>query len=156
MSGDFGLKNINNINTVELKEVEVSGNVCGEFIELSLNQIFQNKGSDDIEGEYIFPLPDTAVMTGFEVNLGGRMLKAQIEEKSAAQRINSDASRRGRMPLSLEEIEDNIYRITLGKIMRNEIVRIKISYIDQLIYEDDNLKLTIPAILSPRNLNMFF
>ncbi|MFA6939762.1 MAG: VIT and VWA domain-containing protein [Clostridiaceae bacterium] len=154
MSGDFGLKNINNINTVELKKVEVSGNVCGEFIELSLNQIFENKGRDDIEGEYIFPLPDTAVMTGFEVNLGGRMLKAQIEEKSQSEKINSDASRRGRMPLSLEEIDENIYRITLGKIMRNEIVRIKISYIDQLIYEDDNLKLTIPAILSPRNINV--
>lgn len=154
MSGNFGLKNINNINTVELKEVEVTGNVCGEFIELSLNQIFENKGNDDIEGEYIFPLPDTAVMTGFEVNLGGRMLRAQIEEKSQAEKINSDASRRGRMPLSLEEIEENIYRITLGKIMRNEIVRIKISYIDQLIYEDDDLKLTIPGILSPRNVSV--
>lgn len=153
MSGDFGLKNINNVNTVELKEVAVSGYVCGEFIELSLKQIFENRGNDDIEGEYIFPLPDTAVMTGFEVNLGGRMLTAQVEEKNQAEIINSDASRRGRMPLSLEEIDENIYRITLGKIMRNEIVKIKVSYIDQLIYEDEDIKLTIPAILSPRNIN---
>ncbi|MFA9398670.1 MAG: VIT and VWA domain-containing protein [Clostridiaceae bacterium] len=152
MSKDFGLKNVEKItDSVELKEVTINGNLCGEFVELSTMQEYENKGNYDVEGEYIFPLPDTAVLTGIEINLGGRSLRAKVEEKSIASKIIEDASLTGKVTLSLEEIEENVFKITLGKIMTNEIVKIKVDYIDELIYEDDSLKLIVPPVLSPKN-----
>lgn len=147
----YGLKNKESEEKVILREVRISGNVCGEFVELSMSQIFENTGDKDIEGVYIFPIPDTAVITDFEANLGGRTLKARVEEKERAQEAYEAALERGDRVLSLEEIDDNVFRINIGKVLSSEKVKIKVTYIDQLIYEEENLMLVVPAILSPRH-----
>ena len=158
MTKNYGLKDVKDVqndvrniqNDVVLKEVRISGNICGEFVELSMKQVYQNQGRDDIDAEYIFPIPDTAVMTGFEANLGGRILKAQVENKMQADAIYKIALENGSKTLSLEEIDDNVFKISIGKILSNETVKIKVSYIDQLIYEDHNLKLIVPTVIGPQ------
>lgn len=151
MTKNYGLKDVKDVqNDVVLKEVKISGNICGEFVELSMKQVYQNQGSDDIDAEYIFPIPDTAVITGFEADLGGRILKAQVESKIQAEDIYEVALENGSKFLSLEEIDDNVFKISIGKILSSETVKIKVSYIDQLIYEDHNLKLIVPTVVGPQ------
>ena len=150
MVNNYGLKDIKAAESnVVLKEVKLSGNVCGEFVELSMKQVFENKGDNDIEAVYIFPIPDTAVITGFEATLGGRTLTAKVEDKKAASKIYEDAVQSNGNTFSLEEVEDNVFKINIGKILSSETVKIKVTYIDQLIYENDNLKLVVPAITAP-------
>lgn len=151
MTKNYGLKDVKDVqNDVVLKEVKISGNICGEFVELSMKQVFQNQGRDDIDAEYIFPIPDTAVMTGFEADLGGRILKAQVESKLQANEIYERALENGSKTFSLEEIDENVFKISIGKILSNETVKIKVSYMDQLIYEDHNLKLIVPTVVGPQ------
>lgn len=151
MTKNYGLKDVKDVqNDVVLKEVKISGNICGEFVELSMKQVFQNQGRDDIDAEYIFPIPDTAVMTGFEADLGGRILKAQVESKLQANEICERALENGSKTFSLEEIDENVFKISIGKILSNETVKIKVSYMDQLIYEDHNLKLIVPTVVGPQ------
>ena len=150
MVKNYGLKDIGAAESnVVLKEVKLSGNVCGEFVELSMKQVFENRGNNDIEAVYIFPIPDTAVITGFEATLGGRTLTAKVEDKKAAAKIYEDAIQSNGNTFSLEEVEDNVFKINIGKILSSETVKIKVTYIDQLIYENDNLKLVVPAITAP-------
>jgi Ca-activated chloride channel homolog len=146
----YGLKSRKQLEgDVRLKEVGISGNMCGEYVEISIKQVYENKGNANIDGVYTFPIPDTAVITGFEATLGGRTLKALVEDWEEAKRIYEESEETKVNALSLEEPYPNVYQFTIGQILPGESVKIKFSYMDMLVYEDDSLMLTIPSVVQP-------
>lgn len=139
-------------NNVAIKQVGLQGNICGEFVELTVNQVYENIGEQNIDGIYSFPIPDTAVITGFEATLGGRTLKAMVEDREEAAKLYDEAVLKGINTLSLEEPNSGMFQFSIGQILPGESVKIKLSYMDRLIYENDSLKLIVPAILTPRSM----
>lgn len=139
-------------NNIILKEVNIRGNLCGEFAEYTIDHVYENKGTNDVEAIYTFPIPERAVISGFEAVLGGRTIKGLIQDKEEAKKIYENFSEKDNKTILLEEFSDNIFRIVIGKIIPNEVVKIKISYIEELSYENRNLKLVIPTIVAPINL----
>jgi Ca-activated chloride channel homolog len=150
----YGLKGSKQLQgDVRLKEVGISGNVCGEYVEISIKQVYENKGNTNIDGVYTFPIPDTAVITGFEAALGGRTLKAIVEDWEEAKRIYEESEETKVNALALEEPYPNVYQFSIGQILPGESVKIKFSYMDMLVYEDDSLMLSIPSVLAPMKEN---
>jgi Ca-activated chloride channel homolog len=147
----FGLKDKKTLQSdVVLKRVSINGYVCGDYVEFTMSHLYENKSGNYIDAVYTFPIPDTAVITGFEAILGGRTLKAVVEDRTEAARIYDEALEQGINSFSLERYEDNVFQINIGNILPGETVKIKISYMDQIIYEDNNYKLIIPAVVSPQ------
>ena len=140
-------------NNIILKEVNIRGNLCGEFAEYTIDHVYENKGTNDVEAIYTFPIPERAVISGFEAVLGGRTIKGLIQDKEEANRIYENFEDEDNNTILLEEFNDNIFRIVIGKIISNEVVKIKVSYIEELTYENRNLKLIIPTIVTPINLS---
>lgn len=133
-----------------LRKVNVIGNLCAGYGEIVINQMYQNCSSEDIEGVYIFPLPTTAVISGFEAEIGGRTLKAVVEEKDKALQIYENAENHGDSVFSLEEFSPHFFKINIGKIISGETVKIKLSYVEELDYKDSTFRLTVPAISEPK------
>ncbi|WP_333860597.1 VIT and vWA domain-containing protein [Clostridium sp.] len=133
-----------------LKKVSITGNLCAGYAEVFINQVYENCSDEDIEGVYIFPIPATAVISGFEAEIGGRTLKAIVEEKDKALQVYENARIRGDSIFSLEEFSPHFFKISIGKIISGETVKIKLSYIDELDYKDSTFKLTVPAISEPK------
>ena len=140
-------------NNIILKEVNIRGNLCGEFAEYTIDHVYENKGTNDVEAIYTFPIPERAVISGFEAVLGGRTIKGLIQDKEEANKIYENFKDKDNNTILLEEFNDNIFRIVIGKIIPNEVVKIKVSYIEELTYENRNLKLIIPTIITPINLS---
>lgn len=151
----YGLYNGQEIQNsdVILRQVSINGNVCGEFAEFSIAQMYENKGESHIDGVYIFPIPDTAVITGFEAMLGGKTLKALVEDKRETEKMFLEGVEKGLNPITIESYEENIFKISIGSIMPGETVKITVSYLDQLLFENNKFKLYLPAITSPKNIN---
>ena len=148
---NYGLINSNKeVKDVVLKEVDITGNICGEFVEFSRSEVYENVGQTDVEVEYVFPIPDTSVMTGFEANIGGKILKAKVESKSKALKLYNAAVSKGIPTLNLDRVDENIFKISLGRIMSSEKVTIKVTLMDQLTYENGISKLTIPTVTVPK------
>lgn len=144
----YGLADKDN-KLVKLNRLNVTGNICGEYIEYTISQDYRNTTNENIEGVYSFPAPTTSLITGIEINLGGRNLKAMIEDKGAVLRTLEESKEKGINTLTLEQKDDEFFTITVGNILPNEKVNLKISYMDQLTYEDDTLTLYIPSIVDP-------
>ncbi|MCB2292398.1 VIT and VWA domain-containing protein [Clostridium algoriphilum] len=140
-------------NNIILKEVNVRGNLCGEFAEYTIDHVYENKGTNNVEAIYTFPIPEQAVISGFEAVLGGRTIKGLIQDKEEANKIYENSKDKDNNTFLLEEFRDNTIRIVIGKIIPNEVVKIKVSYIEELSYENRNLKLVIPTIVTPINLS---
>ena len=140
-------------NNIILKEVNIRGNLCGEFAEYTIDHVYENKGTNNVEAIYTFPIPEQAVISGFEAVLGGRTIKGLIQDKEDANKIYENSKDKDNNTFLLEEFKDNIIRIVIGKIIPNEVVKIKVSYVEELSYENRNLKLVIPTIITPINLS---
>ncbi|MBC8059950.1 MAG: VWA domain-containing protein [Clostridiaceae bacterium] len=150
---NYGIKDIKgNDNNVVLKKAAISGNICGEFVEVTINQIFENRSDKSIEVVYSFPIPYTAVISEFEATVGGRTMRAVVEDKSKAVKIYEEAEERGENIFLLEEFKPHEFQITIGKVIPKESIKIKLSYIDDLEYRNGTYKLVIPALASPQKL----
>lgn len=148
MMKKYGLSTKDN-RKVKLNHLEVTGNICGEYIEYTISQDYKNISGENMEGVYSFPVPSTSLITGIEVNLGGRNLKAMVEERDSVIETLKESQEQGINTLALEQKDDEYFTITIGNILPNEKVNVRISYMDQLTYEDDTLSLYIPSVMDP-------
>ncbi|MFZ2257978.1 MAG: VIT and VWA domain-containing protein [Clostridiaceae bacterium] len=139
--------------SLKLNKLHVSGNVCGEYIEYTIAQIYRNTSQDDVHCTYSFPIPETATLTGFSISLGGKNLSAAVESREEVLRILQSAKDDNLNPISLESDEDEGFLITVGDVLPNETVAIKITYMDQLIYDDNLIRLIIPSVIDPTYIN---
>ncbi|QAT40085.1 VIT and VWA domain-containing protein [Clostridium sp. JN-9] len=150
---NYGIRDIKGLeDNIVLKDVKVNANICGEFGEITINQVYENLGNSFVDGTYIFPIPETAVISGLEVDFGGRTLKTLIDEKDKALKVYNNAKETGERTFTLDEIAPHLYQISIGKIIPGEKINIKLSYIDELKYNDKTFKLNIPAIREPRDI----
>lgn len=144
----YGLAGKDN-KKVKLNRLEVTGNICGEYTEYTISQDYKNTTGENIEGVYSFPIPTTSLITGIEVNLGGRNLKAVVESRDGVLTTLKESKEEGINTLTLEQKDDEYFTVTIGNILPNEKVNLKITYMDQLTYEDDTLTLYIPSVVDP-------
>lgn len=150
---NYGIKDVKGSDEkVILKKAAISGNICGEFVEVTINQTFENKGEHKIEAIYSFPIPHSAVISEFEATVGGRTMRAVVEDKEKALKVYEDAEERGENTFLLEEFKPHEFQITIGNIIPKESVIIKLSYLDELEYRNGTYKLTIASLASPQRL----
>ncbi|MEG1255634.1 VIT and VWA domain-containing protein [Clostridium sp.] len=145
------LENSISCGKITLKRVDIEGNVCGEFVEFTISHVYENTGEEDVKGVYTFPIPDTAVISGFEANIGGRLIKGKVEDKREIEKIYANITDDAENKITLEELNKENFKMSIGTILKGETVTIKISYIEELVYELSRLKLVIPKIVPPFN-----
>lgn len=141
-------------NGIELKKVDIYGNVCGEFVEFTISYVYENKSKKDTKAVYTFPIPEEAIISGFEVNLGGRLIKGIVEDKKEIEKQYENFVDEGKgYKLTLEELNSEIFKMAIENILPGEKVIIKISYIEDLSYQNSKLKLVIPKVVLPRDID---
>ncbi|MBN8279231.1 MAG: hypothetical protein J0M16_01340, partial [Gammaproteobacteria bacterium] len=69
---------------VPLKAVTAAGRLEGLLFELTVEQVYENAGSRNIEAEFTFPVPHRAVLLGLELEIGARALEAVAVRRQAA------------------------------------------------------------------------
>ena len=135
--------------TVKLNKLQVTGNVCGEYIEYTIAQHYRNTGTEDVQCIYSFPIPETATLTGFSISLGGKNLSASVESREEVLKILANAKEENLNPISLESDGEDSFQITIGDVLPDEKIVIRITYMDQLIYDDNLVRVIIPSVVDP-------
>lgn len=133
-----------------LKKVKIDGNVIGKFGSFEIEQTFINNTNNVLEVGYTFPIVETATVIGFEVNIGEKVLKGKCKETEKAKKEYQKNIVKGNSAYLMEEKSDNIFAISIGKLDRNEEVKIKIYYIDKFEITDNKIKILIPTLVTPR------
>lgn len=104
----------------------------------SIDQSFYNPTHHQLEGFYIFPIPKGAVIKDFQMEVNGKMTKAELMDSEKARRIYEDIVRRMRDPALLEYSEQGVYSLRIFPIEPRSEKEIKISY-TEVIETDNNL-----------------
>ena len=142
--------NVVDLRELALKKVKITGNVIGKFGSFEIEQVYKNNTKDVLEVGYTFPIVETATVVGFEINVGDRVLKGKCKEKGEAKKEYQRNIVKGNSAYMMEQETDNIFKISVGKIDRDEEVTVKIQYIDKFEIIDNTIQILMPTLVTPR------
>lgn len=127
-------------------EAEVSGLVA----RVSVRQVFQNSGTEWVEGIYVFPLPDNAAVDRLRMHIGERFIEGEIREKDAAKKEYEAAKTAGKKASLVEQQRANMFTTSVANIGPGETVSIEIEYLQTVRYDESSFSLRFPLTVTPR------
>jgi Ca-activated chloride channel family protein len=117
---------------LSVKYHRVKVEIVDQVARTSIDQVFVNHYGRDIEGTYIFPVPEGASVSDFAMFIGNERVRGEILDSREARRIYEDIVRRMRDPGLLEYMGRNLFRARVYPIPANGEKRVQISYTEIL------------------------
>ncbi len=112
--------------SIKYHHVEVK--IDNQVAQTAVDQVFINNFHRDIEGTYIFPIPEDASISNFSMYVGNEEIKGKILDKDEARRVYEDIVRRKRDPALLEYFRDGMFKASVYPIPAKGETRIKLYY----------------------------
>src|ERR1700704_5883707 len=104
----------------------------------SVDQEFYNPNPRQLEGTYLFPLPEGSHIDKFSMDVNGKMMDAELLPADKARAIYEDIVRRAKDPALLEYIGRDAFKVRIFPIEPHGKKRVKIQY-TQLLKSDSGL-----------------
>jgi Ca-activated chloride channel family protein len=117
---------------LSVKYHHVKVEIVNQVAKTSVDQVFINHFGRDIEGTYLFPVPEGASVSDFAMFIGNERVKGEILDSREARRIYEDIVRRMKDPGILEYVGRNLFRARVYPIPANGEKRVQISYTEVL------------------------
>jgi len=133
-----------------LKHTEVKAQVSGFLSRVTVTQDYENNFPEKIEAVYTFPLPQAAAVDEMTMLIGQRSIKAKIMRREEAKTAYDNARQAGQVASLLDQERPNIFTQQVANIMPGQSIRITISYVETLKYEDGSYEWTFPMVVGPR------
>ncbi len=133
-----------------LKHTDVKAEVSGQLARVTVTQEFHNPFRDKIEAVYVFPLPQSAAVDDMTMIVGDRTVKGKIKRREEAQAIYEAAREAGQTAGLLDQERPNIFTQSVANIVPGAEVKITISYVEFLRYEEGTYEFVFPMVVGPR------
>jgi Ca-activated chloride channel family protein len=133
-----------------LKHTDVRAEVSGFISRVTVTQEFENPFQDKIEAVYVFPLPQAAAVDDMTMVVGGRTIRGRIMKREEAQAVYKEAKERGNVASLLDQERPNIFTQSVANIMPGQSVKVIISYVETLKYEDGRYEWSFPMVVGKR------
>ncbi|HZO53461.1 MAG TPA: VIT and VWA domain-containing protein [Bryobacteraceae bacterium] len=138
------------IGRCPLKHTAVQVDISGPIARVNVTQEFENPYRTAIEAVYTFPLSQRAAVDDMTMRIGDRTVKGKIKPKDEARKIYEDARNRGQLAGLLDQERPNIFTQAVANIPPGAKVKIEISYVESLFYEEGSYAFSFPMVVGPR------
>jgi len=132
------------IPPLSVKYHHVKVEIVNQVARTSVDQVFVNHFDRDIEGTYIFPIPEGASVSEFAMYIGNERVQGEILDSREARRVYEDIVRRMRDPGLLEYMGRNLFRARVFPIPAKGEKRVQISYTEVLKSDGGLVKYLYP------------
>src|SRR6266542_2516959 len=133
-----------------LKHTDVKAEISGFLSRVVVTQEFENPFKEKIEAVYAFPLPQNAAVDDMTMIVGDRTVRGKILRREEAQAVYEAAKTGGQVASLLNQERPNIFTQSVANIMPGEQVKITISYVETLKYEEGAYEFVFPMVVGPR------
>jgi Ca-activated chloride channel family protein len=133
-----------------LKHTDVKAEISGFLSRVTVTQEFTNPFPDKIEAIYTFPLPQSAAVDDMTMLIGERKVKGKIMRREEARAAYNTAKQMGQVASLLDQQRSNIFIQAVANIMPGQEIRITISYVETLKYEDGSYEWSFPMVVGER------
>ena len=116
----------------------VSVEITDQVATTEVDQVFLNDTQYDLEGIYIFPLPEEAAISEFAMYVDGERWEGEILPREEARQIYEDIVRRSLDPALLEYIGRDTFKASIFPIEPGDDRRVELAY-SQILDNDGGL-----------------
>jgi len=120
-----------------------------------VDQVFVNESRFEVEGTYVFPLPETSTIGEFAMWVDGEKLEGKVLERDEARRIYEDIVRRRKDPALLEYVGRNAFQASIYPVPAGGERRVELEYSEVLPVDNGLVEYVYPLStekFSPRPL----
>ncbi len=129
---------------LSIKYHRVNVSIEGQVATTHVDQVFVNEGQFEVEGTYIFPLPEDATISEFVMWVDGVKLEGQVLERDEARRIYEDIVRRRRDPALLEYVGRDAFQASIYPIPPGGERRVELEYSEVLPLDNGLVEYVYP------------
>lgn len=133
-----------------LKHTEVDAEVSGFLASVTVTQVFTNPYAEPLEALYVFPLPEKAAVDAMELVVGQRVIRGVIQTREQARNTYERARAEGKTAALLDQERPNIFTQSVANILPGEEIRVRIHYVERLVYESGQYRFDFPMTVGPR------
>jgi hypothetical protein len=132
------------VKLLQLEQADVSVRLLGDLAETVLDLRFRNDGERAVEGEFVLPLPAGATVSGYALEVNGKLRDGVAVEKERARLAYESVKRRMIDPGLVEREAGNTYRTKVYPVPARGTKRLRISYTETLRNAPDGFTYSLP------------
>lgn len=127
-----------------VKYHRVKVTISGQVALTEIDQVFVNDSPYELEGTYIFPLPEDAAISDFAMFVDGERLAGKMLSREEARRVYESIVNRRKDPALLEYVGRNAFQASVYPIPAHGEKRIQLSYRQVLASERGLVRYSYP------------
>ncbi len=131
------IKNEQRVDAVKLVDLKVAVSIFGNIAKTSMTMTFENTTNRDLEGELTFPMPEGVSVSGYALDINGKLRQAVPVDKNKGTEVFESIETRRVDPGLLEKVEGNNFRSRIYPLPSKGRRTIQISYSENLTPESD-------------------
>ncbi|MDC8011645.1 VIT domain-containing protein [Tahibacter soli] len=116
------------LQPIQLHDVAISVQMQGFIASTRIDLTFFNPNSRVLEGELVFPLAEGQSITGYALEVNGKLRQGVVVEKETARVAYESTVRRGIDPGLAELTQGNVFRTRLYPLPPNGTKRVQLSF----------------------------
>jgi len=120
------------LKPAKLTEMDVSARIVGLNAEITTTMTFLNPNRRVLEGDLEFPLPDSAGVTGYALDIRGNMVDGVVVRKEKARIAFETEVKRGVDPGLVEQVAGNVFRTRVYPLPANGTRQVRVRYVTPL------------------------
>ncbi len=129
---------------LSIKYHHVTVDIDNQVATTKVDQVFINENNRELEGIYIFPIPEEASISDFAMYVDGERISAEVLERKKARKIYEDIVRRMRDPALLEYMDRGAFKASIYPIPARGEKRVQLEYSEVLKYDSGLCKYVYP------------
>ncbi len=133
-----------------LEHTDVKAQVQGFLASVKVTQRYHNPYDAKIEAVYVFPLPESAAVTDFVMQIGERRIRGIVRERAEAERTYAEARRQGYAAALLAQERPNVFTQKVANIEPGKRIDVEIRYFHALAFSRGEYSFVFPMIVGPR------
>ncbi|MCP5054530.1 MAG: DUF2135 domain-containing protein [bacterium] len=158
LSGVFGQESppvlVSNVGgkkqPLELTKLSIDVAVSGFIAETRMTMTFYNPHDRELEGELHFPLPEGAFVSGYALDINGKMVDGVVVEKEKARVVFEEIVRRGVDPGLVEWVKGNNFKTRVYPIFKHNSRTVMVRFLSELIRRNGKVYYQLPLTYNRR------
>lgn len=131
------IKNEQRLDAAKLVDLKVAVSIFGNIAKTSITMTFENTTNRDLEGELTFPMPEGVSVSGYALDINGKLRQAVPVDKNKGTEVFESIETRRVDPGLLEKVEGNNFRSRIYPLPSKGQRTVQISYSENLTPESD-------------------
>lgn len=124
--------------------------ISGIIADVTLTQTYRNNSDSIIEALYVFPGSAQSAVYDMEMQIGSRIVKAELKEKEEARKTYERAKKEGKRASLLEQHRPNVFQMNVANILPGERIQVRLKYTEKLVPNNGDYQFVLPTVVGPR------